>query len=66
MANLDWSCNWEFGKLYHISAGINNFTDERYFNRRITMYPGPGTLPTDGRTFYISFGIKNLRIKCYI
>ena len=55
---FDWSCNWEFSKLYHVSAGINNFTDEKYFNRRITMYPGPGILPADGRTFYISFGVK--------
>ena len=54
----DWSCNWEFAKQYHVSAGINNFTDEKYFNRRITIYPGPGILPADGRTFYISFGIK--------
>jgi Fe(3+) dicitrate transport protein len=55
---FDWSCNLEFLKQYHVSAGINNFTNEKYFNRRITMYPGPGILPSDGRTFYISFGIK--------
>ena len=54
----DWSCNWAFAKQYHVSAGINNFTDEKYFNRRITYYPGPGILPADGRTFYISFGVK--------
>ncbi|MEO6722853.1 MAG: TonB-dependent receptor [Ferruginibacter sp.] len=54
----DWSCNWKFAKHYHVSAGINNFTNEKYFNRRITYYPGPGILPADGRTFYISFGIK--------
>ena len=49
---------WQFKKTYHLSAGINNFTDEKYFNRRITFYPGPGILPADGRTFYISLGIK--------
>ena len=54
----DWSCNLQFAKQYHISAGINNFTDEKYFNRRITFYPGPGILPADRRTFYISFGAK--------
>ena len=54
----DWSVNWEFAKLYHLSVGVNNFTNEKYFNRRITFYPGPGILPADGRTFYISFGIK--------
>ncbi len=54
----DWVIYWQFKRSYHLSGGINNFTDERYFNRRITMYPGPGILPADGRTFYISFGIK--------
>lgn len=54
----DWSVNWQLTKAYQISAGINNFTNEQYFNRRITMYPGPGILPADGRTFYVSFGVK--------
>lgn len=55
---FDFNFNWQFLKQYHLSAGINNFTNEKYFNRRITMYPGPGILPADGRTFYISAGIK--------
>ncbi|MES1214043.1 MAG: TonB-dependent receptor [Bacteroidota bacterium] len=54
----DWSLEWRFLRGYHFSAGVNNFTDNRYFNRRITMYPGPGILPADGRTFYCSLGIK--------
>jgi Fe(3+) dicitrate transport protein len=55
---FDFSFNWQFLKQYHLSGGINNFTNEKYFNRRITMYPGPGILPADGRTFYISLGLK--------
>lgn len=55
---FDWSCNYEFGKQYHISASVNNITNEKYFDRRITFYPGPGILPADGRTFTISFGVK--------
>ena len=54
----DWSLEWRFLKGYHFSAGVNNFTDNRYFNRRITMYPGPGILPADGMTFYCTLGIK--------
>jgi Fe(3+) dicitrate transport protein len=54
----DWSINYNFPKQFHLSGGINNLTNEKYFNRRITMYPGPGILPADGRTFYISFGMK--------
>ena len=54
----DWMLNWQIAKQYSLSAGINNLTNEHYFNRRITMYPGPGILPADGRTFYISAKIK--------
>jgi Fe(3+) dicitrate transport protein len=54
----DWSFNWQLGRQYHISAAINNLTNEKYFNRRITFYPGPGILPADGRTAFISVGIK--------
>ena len=55
---LDWAFNWKFLKLYHISAGVNNLTNLKYFSRRITMYPGPGILPGVGRSFYFSFGVK--------
>jgi len=52
----DWSCSWQFAKQFYVNASINNVTNEKYFNRRITMYPGPGILPADGRSFAISFG----------
>lgn len=55
---LDFNLDWRFRKKYHISIAVNNFTDKKYFNRRITFYPGPGILPADGRTFNLSFGIK--------
>ncbi len=54
----DWSAGFQLMKMYKFTAGVNNIADLRYFNRRITMYPGPGILPADGRTFYISFGVK--------
>ncbi len=54
----DWNCSWQFSKQFHVSGSINNLTNEKYFNRRITMYPGPGILPADGRTFTISLGLN--------
>jgi Fe(3+) dicitrate transport protein len=54
----DWNCSWQFSKQFHISASINNLGNEKYFNRRITMYPGPGILPADGRTFAVSLGVN--------
>ncbi|HTQ64712.1 MAG TPA: TonB-dependent receptor [Puia sp.] len=54
----DLALSWRFLNYYHVSAGINNLADARYFTRRINMYPGPGILPADGRTFYVSLGLK--------
>ncbi len=47
----------DFGK-FNLSGGINNLTGLKYFTRRINTYPGPGILPGDGRTFYLSFGCR--------
>ena len=54
----DLSANFKFLKHYNLKAGVNNLSDERYFTRRAGGYPGPGLLPADGRTFYVSAGIK--------
>ena len=54
----DFSASCYVMKRYHVSGGVNNAANAKYFTRRINMYPGPGILPADGRTFYLSFGIK--------
>lgn len=54
----DLSASFKFLKHYNLKAGVNNLTDERYFTRRAGGYPGPGLMPADGRTFYISAGVK--------
>ncbi len=41
-----------------LKAGINNLFNERYFTRRAGGYPGPGVLPGDGRTGFVSLGAK--------
>jgi len=55
---LDVSASLNLKKRYLIRAGINNLTDARYFTRRSGGYPGPGILPADGRTAYLSVGIR--------
>lgn len=54
----DLSASFKFLKNYNVKAGVNNLTDERYFTRRAGGYPGPGLMPADGRTFYVSAGFK--------
>jgi Fe(3+) dicitrate transport protein len=54
----DITATYKFTKGLNLKAGINNLSDERYFSRRSGGYPGPGALPGDGRTFFISVGAK--------
>jgi Fe(3+) dicitrate transport protein len=43
---------------YSLKAGANNLTDTRYATRRAGGYPGPGILPGNGRTFFLTVQIK--------
>ena len=54
----DLTATYKHPKYFNIKAGINNLFDKRYFTRRAGGYPGPGALPADGRTFFISVGAK--------
>ncbi|WP_031457462.1 TonB-dependent receptor domain-containing protein [Flavobacterium chungangense] len=49
VADISTSYKWKKIKL---EAGITNFTNNSYFTRRATGYPGPGIIPSDQRTFY--------------
>ena len=40
---------------FSIRAGLNNIADTHYFTRRTDEYPGPGIIPSNGRSFYIGF-----------
>lgn len=54
----DITASYKFSKQLNIRAGINNLFDKRYFTRRAGGYPGPGALPADGQTFFLSIGAK--------
>lgn len=49
VADFSTSYKW---KKWKLEAGITNFTNNSYFTRRATGYPGPGIIPSDARTFY--------------
>ncbi|HEU4497268.1 MAG TPA: TonB-dependent receptor, partial [Flavobacterium sp.] len=55
---FDLSSEYKFLRNYNIRAGINNLFNEKYATRRAGGYPGPGILPGEGQTFYISIGAK--------
>jgi Fe(3+) dicitrate transport protein len=55
VADVSASYTWNRLKL---EAGVNNFTNNYYFTRRATGYPGPGILPSEPRTIYTTLQIK--------
>ena len=54
---MDWSGTAKI-RNYNIKFGVNNLTDARYFTFRTVEYPGPGIIPSIGRTIYIGFGAR--------
>lgn len=49
----DLSAAYEVGRV-QLAAGANNLLDARYFTRRATGYPGPGIIPSEGRSLYLT------------
>jgi len=54
---MDISFKYRIGR-YRIESGINNLTDNEFFTRRATGYPGPGIIPAKTRSFYLSLGVQ--------
>ncbi len=54
---MDFSASYQF-KRFSLEGSVNNFMNEIYFTRRATGYPGPGILPSDGRSFYLTLQYK--------
>jgi len=52
----DFSASYKW-KMLKLEAGINNFTDNKYFTRRASGYPGPGIIPSDFRNYYTTLEI---------
>lgn len=54
---------WDVSATYHfpifdVKAGVNNLADARYFTRRTDEYPGPGIIPSLGRSFYATLAAR--------
>ncbi|TAE72441.1 MAG: TonB-dependent receptor [Bacteroidetes bacterium] len=55
---MDISASYVFLTNYSLKFSVNNLTNQMYFTRRAGGYPGPGLLPSEARSFYLTFGIK--------
>ena len=51
---MDLSADYAINKKWSVSASINNLGNAVYFTRRADSYPGPGIVPADARSFYMT------------
>ncbi len=51
---IDLTVSCTIRKVWSIKTGINNLTNAVYFTRRAGGYPGPGALPADGRSAFLT------------
>ena len=55
---MDLSAEYVLNKYLLLQGTINNISDNRYFTRRADSYPGPGIIPADARSFFITLQFK--------
>ncbi len=54
---IDLSAGYQWRWLL-VEASVNNVAGVDYFTRRASGYPGPGIIPGDGRSFFLTLGVK--------
>ena len=55
---MDFSAKYKISKLFTIEGSVNNLADKRYFTRRAESYPGPGIIPADARSGFVTLEFK--------
>ncbi len=55
---IDLTADYKLSSRFNVKAGINNLTNAFYFTRRAGGYPGPGAMPADGRTWFMTLSAK--------
>lgn len=54
---MDLSLSYTY-RRFRLQTGVNNLANAAYFTRRATGYPGPGIIPAEGRSFYVTFRVR--------
>ena len=55
---VDLNFSLKFSNNYSLRLGINNLTNEQYFTKRPTGYPGVGVWSSDGRSVVATFSFR--------
>lgn len=54
---MDVSAKYNY-KKWILECGVNNLSNQIYFTRRASGYPGPGIIPSLPRNYYFTLGVK--------
>lgn len=54
----DLNVKFQAKKNLSIKLSVNNLTNSKYFTRRAGGYPGPGVMPSDGRSILVTLDVK--------
>ncbi len=54
----DCSASCQITQWLTTAFSCNNLFDEKYFTRRAESYPGPGIIPSDGRSFFLTLEFR--------
>lgn len=53
VADISVTYSWRWAR---VEAGVGNLTNNFYFTRRAKSYPGPGVIPAEVRSVYLTLG----------
>jgi Fe(3+) dicitrate transport protein len=55
---MDLSAEYRVSRIFTLQGSVNNLADKRYFTRRADSYPGPGIIPADARSFFLTLQVR--------
>lgn len=55
---IDFSASYRFNKYISLEGSLQNLTNNQYFTRRATGYPGPGIIPSEPINGIITLSIQ--------
>jgi Fe(3+) dicitrate transport protein len=55
---MDVSAEYKLSKVFILQGSVNNLANAKYFTRRADSYPGPGIIPSDARSFFVTAQVK--------
>jgi Fe(3+) dicitrate transport protein len=55
---MDLSAEYKLSRMFTLQGSVNNLGNAKYFTRRADSYPGPGIIPADARSYFLTLQVK--------